>query len=178
MKLKILILGIICFAGIMIGVLMQALASPGTVSNPGHLPNQIGGTSDPENTFASTGKYTFQGALTINGNLNVGCIGIEGGCLNGGNNWKCSSSAKSCRCDSGGDIAEVTCPDGTYVIAGGCDSDSGNFALTHNTARNDAGSPPNRWYCNWQGGVGWERARAICCRIPVTWDTSLRTPTD
>lgn len=118
---------------------------------------------------------TVSDDLEITKKLLVGCIGIEGGCLDGGQNKKCSSSAKDCRCDSGQDIAEVTCPDGTYLISGGCDSDSGTVGLSHNTARGD---PPNRWYCNWRSGVGWERAKAVCCRIKVDWDPTLRTVSD
>jgi len=107
---------------------------------------------------------TVNDDLEVKKNLLVGCIGIEGGCLDNKDNKKCSSSAKDCLCDSGHDIAEVTCPEGTYVIAGGCDSDSGDKSLSHNTW---TGNPPNGWYCNWAGGVGWERARAICCRIQI-----------
>ncbi len=109
------------------------------------------------------------------GNTSMGCIGIEGGCLATIDTKECSTNAKDCRCDSGGDIAEVTCPDGYYLIAGGCDSDSGSVGLSHNTARGD---PPDRWYCNWAGSVGWERAKAICCRINVNWDSTLRTVSD
>jgi hypothetical protein len=115
---------------------------------------------------------TVSDDLEVQKTLLVGCIGIEGGCLNNKDSVKCSSSAKSCSCDSGKDIAEVICPDGYYVIAGGCDSDSGTVGLSHNTW---IGNPPNGWYCNWAGGVGWERAKAICCRIQENWDPTLKS---
>ncbi|MCX8190950.1 MAG: DUF2341 domain-containing protein [Candidatus Aenigmarchaeota archaeon] len=40
--------------------------------NPGHPANRIGGTTDAERTFNSTGRYTFLGDLVVGGNLTVG----------------------------------------------------------------------------------------------------------
>ncbi|MFH7860520.1 MAG: hypothetical protein QW602_00745 [Candidatus Aenigmatarchaeota archaeon] len=39
--------------------------------SPGHTASQIGGGTDAERTFASSGKYTFLGALDVRGGLTV-----------------------------------------------------------------------------------------------------------
>jgi hypothetical protein len=69
MKVKILIvLPLILTVGILLGHLMQVLANPGIVTNPGHSAASIGGTLVGERTFGSNDVYIFQNNLQINGN--------------------------------------------------------------------------------------------------------------
>ncbi|MGC8812681.1 MAG: hypothetical protein ACP5O8_03820, partial [Candidatus Aenigmatarchaeota archaeon] len=67
----------IFFLGLLIGYI-PTLASPGAgAPNPGHTASEIGGTTDQERTFNSTGKYTFLGNLDVRGNILVsGNVGI------------------------------------------------------------------------------------------------------
>ncbi|MEM5794515.1 MAG: hypothetical protein QXS48_00210 [Candidatus Aenigmatarchaeota archaeon] len=51
--------------GLIVGYI-PSLASPGPgAPSPGHTASQIGGDTDAERTFASSGKYTFLGALDV-----------------------------------------------------------------------------------------------------------------
>lgn len=97
--------------------------------------------------------------------LDMGCITVNGGCLSGGNNKACSANASDCSCDSGQDRALVICPAGKKVVGGGCSSDSGSVGLSHNNP-----SAGDQWFCDWAGGVGWEKAWAICCSTTMSVD--------
>jgi hypothetical protein len=67
MKKLILAFISIFFLGLLIGYI-PTLASPSPgAPNPGHTASEIGGTSDAERTFNSTGKYTFLGNLDVRG---------------------------------------------------------------------------------------------------------------
>jgi len=71
MKKLILAFISIFFLGLLIGYI-PTLASPSPgAPNPGHTASEIGGTSDAERTFNSTGKYTFLGNLDVRGGLTV-----------------------------------------------------------------------------------------------------------
>ncbi len=71
MKVRLLaILPLILVVGILLGHLMQVLASPGA-PNPGHTASSVGGDTDEERTFASPSRYIFNGGLIIQGNFNV-----------------------------------------------------------------------------------------------------------
>jgi len=70
MKVKFLIiLPLILTVGILLGHLMQVLAS--APSPVGHTASQTGGTTDAERTFNDPGKYHFKGELGINSNGGV-----------------------------------------------------------------------------------------------------------
>jgi hypothetical protein len=67
MKKLILAFISIFFLGLLIGYI-PTLASPGPGKpNPGHTASEIGGDTDAERTFNSTGKYTFLGNLDVRG---------------------------------------------------------------------------------------------------------------
>jgi hypothetical protein len=71
MKKLILAFISIFFLGLLIGYI-PTLASPSPAKpNPGHTASEIGGDTDAERTFNSTGKYTFLGNLDVRGGLTV-----------------------------------------------------------------------------------------------------------
>jgi len=71
MKKLILAFISIFFLGLLIGYI-PTLAFPGPGKpNPGHTASEIGGDTDAERTFNSTGKYTFLGNLDVRGGLTV-----------------------------------------------------------------------------------------------------------
>jgi len=82
MNKVLILLGIAFVAGLVVGYI-PAIASPGPgAPNPGHTASEIGGDTDAERTFYSTGLYTFQGPLKISGNLNVGgAVRVSGAAL-------------------------------------------------------------------------------------------------
>lgn len=109
---------------------------------------------------------TVNDDLVVTKILDIGCITVFGGCLaDGGQKVKCSPNAESCTCDKDKDIATVTCKAGYSVVGGGCESDSHTAGLSHSHP-----SGTNSWVCNWNTGVGYEKALAICCRIKESTD--------
>jgi hypothetical protein len=68
MRKLILAFILIFLLGLLVGYI-PTLASPGPGKpNPGHTASEIGGDTDAERTFNSTGKYTFLGNLDVRGN--------------------------------------------------------------------------------------------------------------